>query len=104
MGRRGTTESLGNLVAALMQRRAYARPLALSGLRQAWQRAAGERLASRSRVAALRDGVLTVEVASASQCYELEAFRARQLLGALQADPDAPGIRRLVFRVGNPPA
>jgi predicted nucleic acid-binding Zn ribbon protein len=104
MGRRGTTESLGNLVAALLQRRAYARPLALSGLRQAWLRAAGERLASRSRVAALRDGVLTIEVASSAQCYELEAFRARQLLGALQADPDAQGIRRLVFRVGNPPS
>ena len=104
MGRRGTTEALGDIVASLLQRRSYARPLALSGLRQAWQRAAGERLASRSRVAALRDGVLTIEVASASQCYELEAFRARQLLGALQADPDAPGIRRLVFRVGSPPA
>ena len=104
MGRRGTTESLGNLVAALLQRRAYARLLALSGLRQAWLRAAGERLASRSRVAALRDGVLTIEVASSAQCYELEAFRARQLLGALQADPDAQGIRRLVFRVGNPPS
>ena len=103
MGRRGTTESLGDLVAGLLQRRDYARPLALSGLREAWLRAAGERLGSRSRVIALRDGVLTVEVSSSAQCYELEAFRARQLLAALQADPGAPGIRRLVFRVGNPP-
>jgi len=103
MGRRGTTESLGDLVAALMQRRAYARPLALSGLRDAWLRAAGERIASRSRVVGLRDGALTIEVGSSSQCYELEAFRGRQLLAVLQADPDAPGVRRLIFRVGNPP-
>ncbi|HZM00750.1 MAG TPA: DciA family protein, partial [Planctomycetota bacterium] len=75
-----------------------------SGLRQAWLSAAGERLAARTRVVALRDGVLTVEVGSSAQCYELEAFRARQLLVALQADPGAPGVRRLVFRVGNLPA
>ena len=104
MGRRGSTQALGDLVAALMQRRAYARPLALSGLRDAWLRAAGERIASRSRVVALRDGVLTIEVSSSAQCYELEAFRARQLLAALQTDTDAPGVRRLVFRVGNPPS
>jgi predicted nucleic acid-binding Zn ribbon protein len=104
MARRGTTEALGDIVASLLQRRGYARPLALSSLREAWLRAAGERLASRSRVLALRDGVLTIEVASSAQCYELEAFRARQLLGALQADQEAPGIRRLVFRVGNPPS
>lgn len=104
MGRRGVTEALGDIVATLLQRRGYSRPLALSGLREAWLRAAGERVASRSRVVALRDGVLTIEVVSSAQCYELEAFRARQLLGALQADPEAPGVRRLVFRVGNPPS
>jgi predicted nucleic acid-binding Zn ribbon protein len=98
------TEALGDIVASLLQRRGYARPLALSGLREAWLRAAGERVYARSRVVALRDGVLTIEVASSAQCYELEAFQARQLLGALQADPGASGVRRLVFRVGNPPS
>jgi len=58
-------------------------------------------VAARSRVAGYRDGVLTVEVESAAERYELESFRSRDLLSALQADPNAPTIRRLVFRVGN---
>jgi predicted nucleic acid-binding Zn ribbon protein len=101
MARRGTTERLGDILASLMQRRAYARPLAMGGLRAAWSRAAGERLAARSRIVTFRDGVLTVEVSSSAQRYELEAFHAPQLLAALQADPNAPGLRRLAFRVGS---
>jgi predicted nucleic acid-binding Zn ribbon protein len=101
MGRRGTTEKLGDIVASLMQRRVYARPLAMAGLREVWARAAGERVAGRSRVSAYRDGVLTVEVESAAERYELQAFRAQELLAALQSDASAPAVRRLVFRVGN---
>jgi predicted nucleic acid-binding Zn ribbon protein len=104
MARRGSTERLGDILASLMQRRMYARPLAMSGLREAWTRAAGERLAARTRVVVLRNGVLTVEVASSAQRYELEAFHGPQLLAALQADPSVPGLRRLTFRVGSPPA
>jgi predicted nucleic acid-binding Zn ribbon protein len=101
MSRRGSTERLGDIVSSLMQRRAYARPLALAGLRGAWSRVVGERAAQRTRVAGFRDGVLTVEVESAAERYELESFRSRELLTALQSDPNVPTIRRLVFRVGN---
>jgi predicted nucleic acid-binding Zn ribbon protein len=104
MGRRGTTERLGDILASLMQRRTFAQPMALGSLRDAWTRAVGARLAGRTRVVTFRDGVLTVEVASAAQRYELEAFHAPQLLAALQADPQVPGLRRLAFRVGSPPA
>ncbi|MHC5210998.1 MAG: DciA family protein [Planctomycetota bacterium] len=95
---------MGDILASLMQRRAYARPMALGGLREAWARAAGERLTGRTRILTFRDGVLTVEVASSAQRYELEAFHAPQLLAALQADPNVPGLRRLAFRVGSLPA
>ena len=102
MARRGGTEKIGDVIAGLMQRRGYARPLALAGYREAWARAAGARLAGRSRVAGFRDGTLTIEVSSAAQRYELESFHSRQLLGALQADTSISTIRKIVFRIGNP--
>jgi hypothetical protein len=102
MRRRGGTEKIGDVIAGLMQRRGYARPLALAGYRDAWARAAGVRLAERSRVAAFRDGTLTIEVASAAQRYELEAFHGRQLLVALQSDTSISTVRKLVFRIGDP--
>lgn len=99
--RGGEPSPLGDIMAGLMRKRAYAKPLELDAARGAWARAAGERLAGRSRVAQFRDGILTIEVASSAQRYELEAFQGPQLLGRLQADPALPGVRRLVFRVGH---
>ncbi len=101
MPRNGKTERLGDILGSLLQRRAYARPLAIDAWGAAWLRAAGERLAARTRVTAIRDGILTVEVGSAAQRYELEAFHAPELLRALQADPTVGPLRRLVFRTGN---
>ncbi len=100
-GQRGGTEKLGDVLANLMQRRGYARPLALAGLTDGWKRAAGERIAGRTRVAHFRDGILTIEVDSAAQRYELEAFRGPELLAALQKDDGIPNVRKIVFRVGN---
>jgi predicted nucleic acid-binding Zn ribbon protein len=104
MTRRGSTERLGDIVAALLQKRSYARPLGLATLAEAWRRAVGERIATRTRVAAFRDGTLTVEVASSAQRYELEAFQSQKLLAALQADQAIAPVRKLVFRLGNPSA
>jgi predicted nucleic acid-binding Zn ribbon protein len=101
-GRRGgEPQILGEILASIMRRRAYAKPLELTAIREAWARAAGERLGSRSRVAQFRDGILTIEVASSAQRYELEAFQAPVLLGRLQADASIQTVRRLVFRVGH---
>ena len=101
MTRRGGTDRLGDVLAGLLQKRGYGRPLALQTWREAWARAAGERLAARSRIAGYRDGTLTVEVSSAAQRYELEAFHGGELLARLQQDTAAAGVRRLVFRVGS---
>jgi len=99
--RGGQPKKLGDILAGLMQKRAYARGLQNETLAQGWRQAAGERLASRSRVAHFRDGVLTIEVSSAAQRYELEAFQGAQLLGLLQVDKTLPLVRSLTFRVGN---
>jgi predicted nucleic acid-binding Zn ribbon protein len=101
MSRRGGTERLGDVLAGLLQRRGYARPLAQQNWREAWERAGGPRLAARTRVAGYRDGTLTVEVSSSAQRYELEAFGAQELLARLLKDPATAGLRRLVFRVGS---
>ncbi len=95
-------QRLGEVLSGLLQRRAYARPLGLAHVAAAWARAAGEALASRSRVAQFRGGNLTIEVSSAAQRYELEAFSGASLLAKLRADPTVPPVRRLVFRVGHP--
>ena len=101
MNGRGGTDRLGDVLARLLQKRGYGRPLALQSWREAWTRAAGPRLAARSRVTGYRDGTLTLEVASAAQRYELESFLGNELLGRLQKDAAAAGVRRLVFRVGS---
>ena len=101
MARRGGTAKLGDVLAGLLQQRGYARPLALQSWRDAWERAGGPRLAARTRVAGYRDGVLTVEVSSSAQRYELEAFQGGDLLARLLKDPATAGLRRLVFRVGS---
>jgi predicted nucleic acid-binding Zn ribbon protein len=102
MGRRGSTESLGEILSALLQKRSYVRPLALASFTDAWRRAAGGRVADRTRVAAFRDGTLIIEVGSSAQRYELEAFQSRELLAALQADRAIAPVRKLTFRLGNP--
>ncbi|MFT7463128.1 MAG: putative nucleic acid-binding Zn ribbon protein [Pseudohongiellaceae bacterium] len=99
--RGGAPKKVGDILAGLMQKRAYARGMQNETMVAGWQRVAGDRLASRSRVAQFRDGVLTIEVSSATQRYELEAFKGPQLLQLLQADSALPLVRSLTFRVGN---
>lgn len=97
----GPPERLSDVLASLLRKRRFAPGLELEGLRQAWTRAAGDRLGGRARVAQFRDGVLTMEVSSAAQKYELEAFHAAAILTRLQADTEVPPIRRLAFKLGN---
>jgi predicted nucleic acid-binding Zn ribbon protein len=70
------------------------------GLEDAWARAAGPALAAESRPATLRQGVLTVEVRSASLLAELASFRTQELLGRLTAEDPSGRVRGLRFRMG----
>lgn len=103
MARRGDgpPRRLGEILSTLLQKRAYARGMETAVMRDGWARAAGPRLARRTRVAQFRDGTLTIEVSSSAQRYELEAFQGGELLRKLQADDALPAVRRLVFRVGH---
>jgi predicted nucleic acid-binding Zn ribbon protein len=99
--RGGPPRRLGDVLAGLLRRRNWVRSLERETLEQAWVRAAGEGVARRSRVLHFRDGTLTIEVSSAAQRYELEAFQAASILDRLQADDDAPPVRQLAFRLGH---
>jgi predicted nucleic acid-binding Zn ribbon protein len=94
-------QKLDEVLSRLLQQRAYARPLEKAGLKDAWARAAGERVAERSRVAQFRNGILTIELASSTLRYELEAFQGPALLARLQQDPTVTGLTRITFRVAD---
>lgn len=103
MARRGEgpPRRLGDILSTLLQKRSYARGMEAMVLREGWARVAGARLAGRTRVAQFRDGTLTIEVSSAAQRYELEAFQGGELLKRLQADDALPAVRKLVFKAGH---
>ena len=67
-------------------------------LSQAWQKAAGERIASETRVVAVKNRSLEIEVASAALMYELDSFHNPGLLETLQQQPGLE-INRLKFRL-----
>ena len=92
---------MDEVLSRLLQRRAYARPMEKAGLTEAWTTAAGEHVASRSRVVQFRNGILTIEVSSSTLRYELEAFQGPALLARLQQDPTVSGLTRITFRVAD---
>ncbi|MHC4938203.1 MAG: DciA family protein [Planctomycetota bacterium] len=67
----------------------------LAAVRQAWPRLVGEPVARRSRLVSLKDGELTIEVASAALRHDLSVFRKDQLLQGLREC----GVERLRCRV-----
>ena len=97
---RGGTARLGDVLSTLLQKRGYAQTLALDEARTAWASAAGDPAAG-TRVVSFRDGVLTVEVASAAERYELEAFRRDELVAGWRRNPASPPLRKIVFKVGS---
>jgi len=67
----------------------------LAKVRELWPGAVGEATAKRSRPVALKDGELTVEVASAALRQHLSVFRRQEILEAL----GPAGVNRLRCRV-----
>ncbi len=65
--------------------RGYGRPQGDSELANVWKEAAGEQIASGTRVVGLRNGVLTIGVNSSPLLSELSSFHSERLLEAIQA-------------------
>jgi len=64
-------KKIADALSNLMARKGYARVLAVSALDDAWQAAAGERLAGHSRPGVVKRGVLEVVVRSSAVLQEL---------------------------------
>ncbi|NOX56326.1 MAG: DUF721 domain-containing protein [Planctomycetes bacterium] len=64
----------------LIVRRGWARSAGDEQLQEAWKEAAGAKLAQRTRVLGIRDGVLRVGVAHAALLSELESFHKQDIL------------------------
>jgi len=100
-GRRSsrTAERIGDVLANLLARRGYARVESASACTEAWQEAAGEKMAQHSRVGNVRRGVLEVTVRNSAVLQEL-TFQKTQLLGDLGRLLADQKIRDLRFRIG----
>jgi len=97
--RRGP-RALGDVLGELFAARGYARLRGVAALEEAWAAAVGEKDARRTKVGAVRRGVLGVTVGHPALLEELAAFRKPALLEALrQRLPDA-GIHDVRFRIG----
>ena len=68
----------------LIVRRGWARSAGDEQLQEAWKKAAGAKLARRTRVLGIRDGVLRVGVAHAALLSELESFHKQDILQRIQ--------------------
>ncbi len=99
---RGTPPPVGVVLAALMRKAA---PLARSrrgfaAVSEAWCRVAGAELAEHTRVAGVRDGVVTIEVDSPPLCHRLDSFEKERLLPELVREVRGAEVRGLRFRHG----
>ena len=78
---------MSDTVSELVALKGLAKSGAAEQLSQAWQKAAGERIASETRVVAVKNRSLEIEVASAALMYELDSFHKPGLLETLQQQP-----------------
>jgi len=72
----------------------------LSRVRAAWGEVVGPALAERTRVTAVAEGRIRVEVASAALKHDLAVFRREEILEGLRRRLPDLSLRDLSFRVG----
>ncbi len=92
-------KKIGAALNNLMARQGYARVLATGALDDAWQAAAGKRLAGHSRPGVVKRGVLEVLVRSSAVLQELTFAKTKILKQLLVSCPNET-IRDVKFKVG----
>ena len=91
-------QRLGDALSELVALKGLAQSGAAEQLSRAWQEVAGERIATETRVVAVKNRSLEIEVASAALMYELDSFHKPGLLETLQQQRGLE-INRLKFRL-----
>lgn len=71
-------------------------------VREVWPDIVGPALAARTRVAAVEEGRIRVEVASAAVRHDLATFRRAEVLEALRKRLPELKIREVSYRLGKP--
>jgi len=94
----GGAAPIGALMRDYLRSRGLTRRSHPAGLAAAWSEAVGAARAPSTRLAGLRAGVLTVEVASSTLRCELETFYQEDLVDRLRVLLPACGIRKIAFR------
>jgi predicted nucleic acid-binding Zn ribbon protein len=94
-------EPLGEILSRLFAARGWGRRQGRLHLERAWAEAAGAAHAPHTRVAALRRGVLEVEVANSALLQELASFHKRRLLEQLRQRLPGVTLNDLRFRAGS---
>jgi hypothetical protein len=91
-------ERLAEVLSRLFTQRGWGAKQSRLKLEAAWRRAAGDAVFARTKLGAIRRGVLEVLVADAALHQEL-AFAKRRLLTALAQEMGAQ-VKELRFRIG----
>lgn len=101
MSRRGGDPvPIGKLIRDVIARRGLGGSLPLQAVKKAYAAVVPEELAARTRIASLRNGVVTIETDSAALAWELEGFRGQHLLERLRQQPETGFVTRVKFKVG----
>lgn len=96
-GREGPSR-VGEVIGRMLCRRGITQLTARALLENGWRSAVGTELSERTKVGALRRGVLEILVDSPILLQELDGYRKDELLGRLQAALPAKPIAALRFR------
>ena len=96
--RQRPVRKIGDVISNLFARRGYAQLQFRAELQQAWESAAGERLARHGRPLELRRGVLQIAVENSAAVQEL-TFQKAQLLSRMKQLLATEKIRDLRFKI-----
>lgn len=70
-------------------------------LREKWKNVAGEIISEHTEVRVVRNGVLYIEVDSATWLHHISSFKKEELLASIQNEFKKGYISEIKFRVGN---
>ena len=93
-------KKIGDLLGMVLAKYNAVGTTARIDLERAWRTAAGPELAEQAKVGALRRGTLEILVPSSALLHELEGFRKRELLEAVQTHVLHSRVTALRFRKG----
>ncbi|MFL5328205.1 MAG: DUF721 domain-containing protein [Gemmataceae bacterium] len=99
-GQKKGPEGLGEILSRLFTSRGWGRKSERLRLEEAWAAAAGPEYAGKTRVAAMRRGVLEIEVAPGALLQELASFHKRRLLEAMKREMPSAVFKDIRFRAG----